>query len=61
MRSDERSYDPIKWARYAGQQAREHGRDLKSCPLYEMGRDGTELRKAWEAGFNEASRLSDKR
>jgi hypothetical protein len=52
MNHEPAPYDPIPWARYAGQQAREHGREIKTCPMYALGEEGRLLRKAWEDGWN---------
>lgn len=40
-------------AHQAGRWMREAAKGRESVPMYEMGPDGHELRKAWQAGWDE--------
>lgn len=40
-------------ARQAGRYMRDAHKDRSSVPMFEMGPDGHELRKAWQAGWDE--------
>ncbi|MNN96357.1 hypothetical protein D3C81_2153270 [compost metagenome] len=43
----------LERARQSGRWMRDAHRDRNSVPLYAMGEDGLELRKAWLAGWDE--------
>jgi hypothetical protein len=45
--------DELTRAHQAGRNMRDAHKDRASVPMFEMGPDGHELRKAWQAGWNE--------
>ena len=45
-------------ARQSGRYAREAGRPISSCPLYGITSDATDLRKAWQRGYQEGRRTA---
>ncbi|WP_372362886.1 hypothetical protein ACCQ10_09325 [Xanthomonas sp. NCPPB 1325] len=45
-------------ARESGRYAREAGRPISACPMYGITEDAAELRKQWQAGFNEWRRAA---
>lgn len=44
--------DELRAAHQSGRHMREAHKDRKA-PMFEMGQDGHELRKAWQAGWDE--------
>lgn len=50
--------EQLTQARESGRYARENGRPISSCPMYGITPDAADLRKQWQAGFNEWKRAA---